>query len=147
MSFGRRTTAPTPPMARQAAETPRTRRGGYWLGLLVYIAATALTMALMPFISNFKANGAEIGTLLVAGAIGLLNLAPVAAVILLLVDLALRTLGWRRPWIYALVCGLVVFGFHFALVLAGGRTSPIFLMYVALWPAAAGGWVMGLFRR
>ena len=148
MSFGRRTTAPAGVVAsRPVAEAPRTRRGGYWLGLLANAAVAILTMAVMPFISQFKLNGARIETLIVVGGIAILNVVAVAAVITLLVDFALRGLGWRKPWIYALVCAAVVFAFYLAMTLAGGSINPIFVLYVAVWPAAVGGWVMGLYRR
>ena len=148
MSFGRQTTAPGGAVAsRPVAEAPRTRRGGYWLGLLANAAVAILTMAVMPFISQFKLNGARIETLIVVGGIAILNVVAVAAVITLLVDFALRGLGWRKPWIYALVCAAVVFAFYLAMTLAGGSINPIFALYVAVWPAAVGGWVMGLYRR
>ncbi|WP_291832298.1 hypothetical protein [Brevundimonas sp.] len=148
MSFGRRTTAPAGVGAsRPVAEAPRTRRGGYWLGLLANAAVAILTMAVMPFISQFKLNGSRIETLIAVGGIAILNVVAVAAVITLLVDFALRGLGWRKPWVYALVCAAVVFAFYLAMTLAGGSINPIFALYVAVWPAAVGGWVMGLYRR
>ena len=72
-------------------------------------------MAVMPFISQFKLNGARVETLIVVGAIAILNVVAVAAVLTLLVDFALRGLGWRKPWIYALVCAAVVFAFYLAM--------------------------------
>lgn len=148
MSFGRRTAATvgvTPP--RALSEAPRTRRGGYWLGLLANAGVAVMTMALMPFSSQFKLNGAAAETLVLVGAIAILNLIVVAAVITLLVDLALRGLGWRRPWMYALACASVLFAFYIVLAIGGGSTDPIFALYVAVWPGAVGGWVMGLYRR
>lgn len=148
MSFGRRTLEaagrqeiPPPPAV------PRTRRGGYWLGLLANAGVATLTMAVMPFISQFKLNGAAFGTLIVLGGIAILNIIMVAAVLSLVVDFALRGLGWRRPWVYALCCASVTLAFYVALAFAGGSTSPIFALYVAVWPAAVGGWVLGLYRR
>lgn len=148
MSFGRRTTAPMgAPKAFDRAEAPRTRRGGYWLGLLANAVVAVLTMAVMPFISQFKLNGARVETLIVLGGIAILNVIAVAAVLTLLIDFALRGLGWRKPWIYALTCAVVVFAFYLALAMVVGTINPIFALYVAVWPAAVGGWVMGLYRR
>lgn len=148
MSFGRRTTAPASVTPLWFAPEPgRTRRGGYWLGLLASAGVAALTMLTMPFISQFKLNGAPLSALLIPGAIALLNMIAVAAVLNLLVDFALRGLNWRRPWIYALACALVSFVFYLFLALAVGTINPIFALYVAVWPAAVGGWVMGLYRR
>lgn len=149
MSFGRRTTAPAGVVASRpvTAEAPRSRRGGYWLGLLTNAVVAILTMAVMPFISQFKLNGAKVETLVVVGGIAILNVIAVAAVLTLLVDFALRGLGWRKPWIYALVCAVVVFAFYLALAMVVGTINPIFALYVAVWPAAVGGWVMGLYRR
>jgi hypothetical protein len=129
------------------AEQPRTRKGGYWLGLLANAGAAAVTMAALPLISQFKLNGATFSTLIVPAIIALANLIVVAAVITLLVDLALRGLNWRRPWIYALTCALTVFCFYMLLALVVGAIDPIFAMYLAVWPAAVGGWVLGLYRR
>lgn len=147
MSFGRRTTGPTGVDPSGAPEAPRTRRGGYWLGLITNAGVAVATMAVMPFISRFKMNGATLGDLLVPATIALLNVVAVAAVITLLVDFALRGLNWRRPWIYALACALAVFIFYLFLAIAGGAINPIFALYLAVWPAAVGGWVMGLCRR
>lgn len=148
MSFGRRTTAPLGAAAVSGESKPaQTRRGGYWLGLLTCALVAAATLAVMPFISQFKLNGADYAGLMIIGAVAVLNTTAVAAVLMLLVDLALRGLGWRRPWIYALSCAFVVFAFYVALALAGGTINPIFTLYVAVWPAAVGGWVMGLYRR
>lgn len=148
MSFGRRTTAPLGAAAAGGEGKPaRTRRGGYWLGLLTCALVSGATLAVMPFISQFKLNGADYAGLVIVGAVALLNTTAVAAVLMLLVDFALRGLGWRRPWIYALACAFLVFVFYLALALAGGTINPIFALYVAVWPAAAGGWVMGLYRR
>jgi hypothetical protein len=83
MSFGRRT--PNPPgVTRSGTPTaaPRTRRGGYWLGLLANAAVSAATMAVMPFISQFKLNGSKVSDLIVPALIALLNLLAVAAVII-----------------------------------------------------------------
>jgi hypothetical protein len=148
MSFGRRTTASTGGMSsRRVAEQPRTRKGGYWLGLLANAGASAVTMTALPFISQFKLNGATFGALIVPAIIALANIVVVAAVITLLVDLALRGLNWRRPLIYALACALAVFCFYLFLALVVGAINPIFALYVAVWPAAVGGWVLGLYRR
>jgi hypothetical protein len=148
MSFGQRTTSPAgASRIVSASETPRTRRGGYWLGLLANMVTAVLTMAILPFVSQFKLNGSKIETLVVVGGIAILNIVAVAAVITLLVDFALRGLGWRKPWIYALVCAVVVFAFYLTLALVVGTINPIFALYVAVWPAAVGGWVMGLYRR
>ena len=148
MSFGRRTTAPAGVQTTNAQEPKaRTRRGGYWLGLLTCTLVSAATLAVMPFISQFKLNGAPYSAMLVIGAIAVLNVTVVSAVLMLLTDFALRGLGWRRPWIYALSCALVVFLFYLALALLGGTSSPIFTLYVGVWPSAVGGWVMGLYRR
>lgn len=150
MSFGKRSTAPVG--TRPTAFTPekpvsRTRRGGYWLGLLASMVVSAVTLAVMPFISQFKLNDTPYSALLVVGTIAVLNVTVVNAVLFLLTDLALRGLGWRRLWIYALGCAFVVFLFYLALALLDGTTNPIFTLYVAVWPAAVGGWVMGLYRR
>ena len=148
MSFGRRTTAPAGvPAQKSEGRDPRTRQGGYWLGLLTCALVSAATLAVMPFISQFKLNGAPYSAILLIGLIAVLNTTVVAAVLLLLTDLALRGLGWRRPWIYALSCALVVFLVYLGLALLDGKTNPIFTLYVAVWPAAVGGWVMGLYRR
>lgn len=148
MSFGRRT--PNPPgVTRSGTPTaaPRTRRGGYWLGLLANAGVSAATMAVMPFISQFKLNGSKVSDLIVPALIALLNLLAVAAVITLLVDFALRGLNWRRPWIYALSCAVAVFVFHLFLTFAGGKINPIFALYLAVWPALVNGWVLGRYRR
>ncbi|RZJ86822.1 MAG: hypothetical protein EON88_23985 [Brevundimonas sp.] len=108
---------------------------------------SAATLAVMPFISQFKLNGAPYSAMLVIGAIGVLNVTVVSAVLMLLTDFALRGLGWRRPWIYALSRALVAFLFYLALALLDGTLSPIFTLYVGVWPSAVGGWVMGLYRR
>jgi len=148
MSFGQRTKTPTgDPTLKARTRSPRTRRGGYWFGLLTCLGVSAVTLALLPFISQFKLNGAALSTLVIFGGIALLNMIAVAAVIMLLVDFALRGLGWRRPWIYAVTCALTVLIFYLGLALVGGSTNPIFALYVAVWPAAVGGWVMGLYRR
>lgn len=148
MSFGRRTTAPLPVVPARSDHAPaQPRKGGYWLGLLANAGVAVLTMAVMPFISQFKLNGASLGDLLVPAAIALLNLVVVAAVITLIVDLVLRGLNWRRPWIYALGCALPVFAFYFFLSIMTGTINPIFAVYLAVWPAAVGGWVLGLYRR
>lgn len=147
MSFGRRTAPPATATMRTADRpAPRTRRGGYWLGLLCMGVVSAATLAVMPFISQFRLNGAAWTSLLVPGAVAVANTIIVAAVLHLLVDLALRSLGWRRPWIYALACAVAGLVFYVAMALAFGVINPIFALYVAVWPAAVGGWVMGLYR-
>lgn len=148
MGFGKRTEAPASGAARTAAPTPlRPRRGGYWLGLLAQLATATITLVLMPFISQFKLNGATLSTLAAPAALALLNLTAVGGVLMLLVDLALRALGWRNPWIYALACGLAALVFYAALALAIGLINPLFALYLAVWPAAVGGWVLGRSRR
>lgn len=104
-------------------------------------------MAAMPFISQFKLNGAPLQALILPGGIAILNMTVVAAVIFLLSDLALRGLGWRRPWIYATVCAVTTLAFYVGLALLTKAINPIFTLYVAVWPAVVGGWVMGLYRR
>lgn len=147
MSFGRRTTAPKGvALARPAPGAPATRRGGYWLGLLANAGTAILTMAVLPFISQFRLNGATLSTLIAPATLAVLNMIAVAAVLTLLVDLALRGLNWRRPWIYSLVCALAVLIFYLFLAIVVGIINPIFALYVAVWPAAVGGWVMGRFR-
>lgn len=148
MSFGRRAITPSGAVAdASGAPARRTRRGGYWLGLLANAGVAVLTLAVMPFVSQFKLNGAAVETLIVAGGIAILNLIVVAAILTLLVDFALRGLGWRKPWVYALTCALLTLVFYVAFSLAGGSINPIFALYVAVWPAAVGGWVLGLYRR
>ncbi|MFC7380163.1 hypothetical protein [Brevundimonas sp. GCM10030266] len=135
------------PRAVGLSDAPRTRRGGYWLGLLASAATAVVTMAAMPFISQFKLNGAPIQALIVPGAIAVLNTTVVAAIIFLLSDLALRGLGWRRPWIYGAVCAVATLVFYVGLALLTKAVNPIFTLYVAVWPAVVGGWVMGHYRR
>ncbi len=147
MAFGRRVTIQAGAVERSRAEAGRTRRGGYWLGLLTNAGVAALTMLVMPVISQFRLNGATLADLAGPALLALVNLTAVAAVVTLLVDLALRGLGWRRPWIYALACALATLFLYVALALAAGVINPIFALYVAVWPAAVGGWVMGLYRR
>lgn len=148
MSFGRRTTASVSTISStRAPETPRTRKGGYWLGLLTNAGVAIVTMAVLPLISQFKLNGAALSTLIAPAAIALMNMTMVAAVITLLVDFALRGLNWRQPWIYALVCAIAVFAFYLFLAIMVGAINPIFALYVAVWPAAVGGWVLGRYRR
>ncbi|WP_343794094.1 hypothetical protein [Brevundimonas kwangchunensis] len=108
---------------------------------------SAATMAAMPLISPFRMNGASLASLVVPGAIAIAEMVVAAAILNLLIDLALRTLGWRRPWIYALACGAATAALYLSMVLAFGTINPIFALYVAVWPAAVGGWVMGLYRR
>ena len=148
MSFGRRAAIPAGAAAREPlGATARTRRGGYWLGLLANAGTAVVTMAALPFISQFKLNGTPLSALVVPASIALLNMIAIAAVITLLVDLALRALNWRRPWIYALACAVPVFCFYLFLAIATRGINPIFALYLAVWPAAVGGWVMGLYRR
>lgn len=143
MTFGRR----TGPAARSlGAEPARPARGGYWVALFVQAGVSALTLVVMPFISQFRLNGSTLATLAVPAAIALLNVTVVAAVLMLLVDLALRALGWRNPWVYAASCALPALVFYVGLALAVGRINPIFALYVAVWPIAVGGWVLGRLR-
>lgn len=147
MSFGRRTTMPgggIPPADRAAG---RTRRGGYPLGVLAVAVAGFAGMAVASLIPFLNPTGASVLDILGIAAMAVVNITVVAAILMLPVDLLLRTLNWRRPWIYALFCGLILYILCFALGSIGGRLNPLFLVGIALWPGAAGGWVMGLFRR
>ena len=148
MSFGRRTGAPASGDPQTiGAEPSRPRRGGYWLGLLAQLATATMTFGLLPFISQFRLNGATFATLAAPAALALLNVTAVAAVLMLLVDLALRALGWRNPWVYAASCALAALIFYVGLALGVGLINPIFALYVAVWPMAVGGWVLGRWRR
>jgi hypothetical protein len=148
MSFGRRTGGLAPNGRERDLGTPsRKRRGGYWLGLLTQLVVATGTMALLPFISQFRLNGATLATLAAPAAIALANVTVVAAVLMLLVDLVLRALRWRNPWIYAAICAVLGLIFYGAMALATGLINPIFALYVAVWPLAVGGWVLGWRRR
>ena len=116
------------------------------MGLLTQLAASMGTMALLPFISPFRLNGATLATLAAPAAIALVNVTVVAAVLMLLVDLILRALRWRNPWTYAAVCAALGLAFYAAMAMATG-INPIFALYVAVWPAAVGAWVLGWWRR
>lgn len=148
MSFGRRTGGVAPDNHRRRGAAPaRARRGGYWLALLIQALVSTATMAVLPFISQFKLNGATLATLAAPAAIAVVNVTVVGAVLMLLVDLVLRALRWRNPWVYAATCGLLGLIFYVGMALATGRINPIFAFYVAVWPTAAGGWVLGWWRR
>lgn len=146
MGFGRRAGGIALDQAGGRGATPA-RRGGYWLGVLTQVLVSAATMAVLPFISQFKLNGAALATLAAPAAIALANVTVVAGVLMLLVDLVLRALRWRNPWVYAVACGVLGLAFYVGMALATGAVNPIFAFYVAVWPAAAGGWVLGWRRR
>lgn len=147
MGFGRRPSRSASVTETIGAEASRSRRGGYWLGLLAQLATATVTLALLPFISQFRLNGATLATLAMPAALALLNVTAVAAVLMLLIDLALRALGWRNPWAYAVSCAVAALIFYVGLALAVGLINPIFALYVAVWPIAIGGWVLGRSRR
>ena len=148
MSFGRRTDGPAPTGRERDPDTPsRKRRGGYWLGLLTQLAVSMGTMALLPFISPFRLHGATLATLAAPAALAVANVTVVAAVLMLLVDLVLRALRWRNPWTYAAACAALGLPFYVAMALATGLINPIFALYIAVWPAAVGAWVLGWWRR
>lgn len=138
MTFGKRTLeASDGPQIRGANDAPQTRRGGYWLGLItvpVVFAAIALIGGLI--------QGMSFADWLTVTPPSALSLSIVAAVVLLAADFSLRGLGWRKPWIFALVCGLVLYGLCFVTPVRG---LPLILF--ALVPGLCGGWVLGWSRR
>lgn len=148
MSFGQRTSPPAPPLQTAHSRTGGPpRRGGYWLGVLTVPLAGLVGMvatSLMPLVNPTDRSLMEMPVLI---GVALLNITVVAAVLMFLIDLPLKRAPWRRPWVYALICGLAVFGVCWALNPGKSLSTAVFLAGVALLPGAAGGWVMGLFRR
>ena len=148
MIFGKRATAPGYAIAPAAAgPTARTRRGGYWLGLLTAPVVALIGVVVMALLPLTNPTGAPLTRVLLIVPVALINVTVVTAILMLPVDLILRTLNLRRPWIYALVCGLTVYVSVFLLMaLLSLGTSLLFLLGICGLPAAAAGWVMGLFR-
>jgi hypothetical protein len=147
MSFGQRTTAPDGEIPQGDTARSRTRRGGYPLGLLAFVAAAYLGAVVMSLVPAMNSTGVSILAILGVATMAIVSLTVVAAIPMLLIDLVLRTLNWRRPWIYALACGVILYALCLGLEFSNGRFNPHFMAGMVLWPGAAGGWVMGLFRR
>lgn len=143
MSFGQRTSGPAP---RPTAAPRRVRRGGYWLGLLTFVVVAGLDLVGMSMIPALNPTARALHDLAGLALVAVLNVAAVAAVVMLLADWVLRWAGWRRPWVYALVCGTATYAIAFGLVSLGGHPGLVFMAGMALIPGAAGGWVMSLFR-
>lgn len=147
MSFGQPTTAPDGDAPQGETASGRTRRGGYPLGLLALVAAAYLGAVAMSLVPSLNPRGTPVLAILEVATRAVFNLTLFAALPMLLVDLLLRTLNWRRPWIYALSCGLTLYALCAIPEFLIDRSVPVFLIGIALWPGAACGWVMGLFRR
>lgn len=142
MSFGRRTATVTPPgrptaIGAGAGAPPRTRRGGYWLALLGVLITF---LVLMPTLG--AVSGSSLSGIASALPVAALNLLAVAAIVLLVLDLLLRWIGWRNPWVYAAACGSALFA-----VCLITRASPFYLVPMALIPGGVGGWILGWSRR
>jgi len=138
MSFGKRTASVVEsPRSAGVRSSPKTGRGGYWLGLLS-VPATFLVIATGMGIFS----GSPLSELLAELPASAFSLCVVAAVVLLLSDFALRRVGWRNPWAFAVVCGLALFGVCFVTSLPAHYLVPF-----ALIPGFCGGWVLGWSRR
>lgn len=136
MSFGRRTVTTFPTTADPKA-APQTRRGGYWLALItVPMVFVAISLV------GLLWQGSSFTTWLIITPPSAVSVAIVAAPILLAADFSLRKLGWRKPWIFALVCGLALYGLCFVTTVRG-----TLLILLALVPGLCGGWVLGWSRR
>lgn len=136
MSFGKRTAAATLAAPQQPIARPQTRRGGYWLAVVTVptvFVAIALAGGLL------TGSLAEVLTVIPPSA---LSLTVVAAVVLISADLALRRLGCRKPWVFAVVCGFALYALCFVTPLGA-----VHLILFALVPGFSGGWVLGWSRR
>lgn len=149
MSFGKRATAPAFEMnAPRSPPAGRTRRGGYWLGLLTVPIAALICTVLMTFLPATNPTGVPLPRVLAVFPLAVLNFTVIAAVLMPLLDLVLRATNGRRPWIYALVCGTVIYLATFLLMaMLALAANLLFLLGMCGIPAAAGGWVMGMYRR
>jgi hypothetical protein len=102
-------------------------------------------MSTIPFLNP---KGADVTDFMEVVAIASANVALMATIPYLLVDLALRALNWRRVWAYAMAGGIAVYVVcGVVLMMLGPGSGPIFLVGMAFVPGAAGAAVMGLFRR
>ena len=138
MTFGKRL-ASEMPSSRVGLQTdaPQTRCGGYWLAL----AAVPVTLAVVTLISGLV-HKAPLADLLTAIPVSAVSLTMVAALVFLLADFVLRALGWIQPWLFAVVCGLALYGLCFVTPVRG-----INLVLLSFIPGLVGGWVLGWSRR
>ncbi len=138
MAFGKRTVSAIPASRGSLPkDAPETRRGGYWLGL----ATVPATLAIVGLIGGLWQRTPVIN-LMIAIPASALSLSIVAALVLLVADVALRALGWRQPWVFAVVCGLALYGLCFVTPVRG-----INLLLLSLIPGLCGGWILGWSRR
>lgn len=138
MTFGKRTASAIPASRSSLRkDSPQTRPGGYWLGLVMVPA----TFAMIGLGGGLRQR-TPLSELLVAIPASALSLSIVAALVLLVADVALRALGWRQPWVFAVVCGLALYGLCFVTPVRGLNQ-----VLLALVPGLCGGWILGWSRR
>jgi hypothetical protein len=137
-------TASTPPRLHRVA--------GWWiawpLAILTAAVASYLSVVVMALIPAFNRSGTPLGTIAVLAAMAALNVAMVAGVIMILVNLTLGLVRYRRRWLYAVAVGGLAYAFCLWVGSVGGaRPNPLLYVGMILVPAGIGGWVLGNFRR
>lgn len=150
MSFGKRIALPAS-SSRMEERTVRVRQGGYPLAVLTVAVVSYLCVLLMAFVPYFNPTSRSFAEIAAVSVMAVLNVAVVAAIVILLVDMAFRAMKFSAVWAYGGASGLLTFALCFWLASALGRgpapTSAAFVAMIVLVPTMVGGCVLGFFRR